>query len=400
MAGADPVRRPHIVNCRNAVCTGGGGIKLVVGEGKGMELFAVSVGDLVAGPCVCGKSGAARELETEMPSEAYELEGEAVGEAQASWPAKRGYATEYETEGELAGETGYEAENETDFETEAAAEMATETAAEAETEAVAEVETEGWTLQAESFESDPYAPIRSAMAPEHANLAAEEVSLILGGAPARVVLHQLLDSPARATGGAREPARQRGAPVGAYPWIRHFRPRISASHVALCAGRWRRSMTPRSKARSRLLPALPAAFRSTRTIRHERPSTPFSNRPFRVSLEGPGSNPRRRQRWRRPSPTPRCWCRKVTRGKSTVRWTRASDPDSKDQLARALNLSGPWGRRLQRCAAGDRRSRYQVAATTRDGCGRYCGPGGARLRPPRQRSLEYLHELQAALAPG
>jgi hypothetical protein len=44
------------------------------------------------------------------------------------------------------------------------------------------------------FEIDPYAVIRPAMSPEHENLAADEVTLTLGGVPAAVALHQLLNS--------------------------------------------------------------------------------------------------------------------------------------------------------------------------------------------------------------
>ena len=47
----------------------------------------------------------------------------------------------------------------------------------------------------ESLEADPYASIRSGMAPEHANLDAQEVTVILGGMPAALALHQLLNSP-------------------------------------------------------------------------------------------------------------------------------------------------------------------------------------------------------------
>jgi hypothetical protein len=42
---------------------------------------------------------------------------------------------------------------------------------------------------------DPYAPIRPAMAPEHASLSANELTVILGGRPAALVLHQLVHSP-------------------------------------------------------------------------------------------------------------------------------------------------------------------------------------------------------------
>ena len=51
------------------------------------------------------------------------------------------------------------------------------------------------TWRADSRELDPYAAIRSAMAPEHVDLPANEVTKILGRTPATLVLHQLLNSP-------------------------------------------------------------------------------------------------------------------------------------------------------------------------------------------------------------
>jgi hypothetical protein len=47
----------------------------------------------------------------------------------------------------------------------------------------------------DSLEIDPYASVRPALSPEHANLEANEVSLVLGRMPAALVLHQLLNSP-------------------------------------------------------------------------------------------------------------------------------------------------------------------------------------------------------------
>jgi outer membrane protein OmpA-like peptidoglycan-associated protein len=55
------------------------------------------------------------------------------------------------------------------------------------------VERNSW--RADSQELDPYAAIRSAMAPEHVDLPANEVTKILGRTPATLVLHQLLNSP-------------------------------------------------------------------------------------------------------------------------------------------------------------------------------------------------------------
>jgi hypothetical protein len=61
-------------------------------------------------------------------------------------------------------------------------------------ESLAEV-FEGRELPPNSFELDPYATIRSAMSPAHANLASDEITLILGRMPAALVLHQFVNSP-------------------------------------------------------------------------------------------------------------------------------------------------------------------------------------------------------------
>lgn len=47
----------------------------------------------------------------------------------------------------------------------------------------------------DSLELDPYASIRTAMSPEHANLDANEISSVLGNVPAALVLQEFLDSP-------------------------------------------------------------------------------------------------------------------------------------------------------------------------------------------------------------
>lgn len=53
----------------------------------------------------------------------------------------------------------------------------------------------GESAPANSLEIDPYAGIRSAIAPEHANLDANEISVVLGRMPATLVLHQMVNSP-------------------------------------------------------------------------------------------------------------------------------------------------------------------------------------------------------------
>jgi hypothetical protein len=51
----------------------------------------------------------------------------------------------------------------------------------------------GW--RAESLEFDPYADIRSALRPEHASLAADELTVIVGLQPTLIALHRMLASP-------------------------------------------------------------------------------------------------------------------------------------------------------------------------------------------------------------
>jgi outer membrane protein OmpA-like peptidoglycan-associated protein len=63
----------------------------------------------------------------------------------------------------------------------------------AQTQALTEP-TEALVEPAESFEVDPYAAIRPALSPQHANLPANELTVVLGRMPATLVLHQLLNS--------------------------------------------------------------------------------------------------------------------------------------------------------------------------------------------------------------
>jgi GH25 family lysozyme M1 (1,4-beta-N-acetylmuramidase) len=80
----------------------------------------------------------------------------------------------------------------------------------------------------DSFEVDPYAAIRPALAEEHASLPAEELTLVLGHVPASLVLHQLLQSPqmrhatlASILGrGARRTVRVNGADVSIPSYLR------------------------------------------------------------------------------------------------------------------------------------------------------------------------------------
>ncbi len=52
----------------------------------------------------------------------------------------------------------------------------------------------GGAQRADLFELDPYAALRPALSPEHANLSSNEITLLLGPLPATLVLHQLVNS--------------------------------------------------------------------------------------------------------------------------------------------------------------------------------------------------------------
>jgi len=152
----DPPKRPMIVPCPSAACSG---VQTQVGDGSGREFFAISVCFFEGGKCTCEPAATSRELETE------------------AWGGEIGAETEV-----LADEA--------EAETEALA-------GEAETELPAFGETlESPPAETESFEIDPYSSIRAAMSPEHANLSSEEITVVLGHRPAALALHQLLDSPA------------------------------------------------------------------------------------------------------------------------------------------------------------------------------------------------------------
>jgi hypothetical protein len=99
---------------------------------------------------------------------------------------------------------------------------------ELESEAAYGSERESLADGAESFEVDPYSAIRPALSPEHANLPAGEITLVLGHLPASLVLHQLLDTPAirQATvasilgSAARRTVRVNGANVSIPAYLR------------------------------------------------------------------------------------------------------------------------------------------------------------------------------------
>jgi GH25 family lysozyme M1 (1,4-beta-N-acetylmuramidase) len=119
----------------------------------------------------------------------------------------------------------------------------------------------GW--RGESFEFDPYAAIRPAMSPEHANLPADEVTLILGHLPASVVLHQLLNSPEmqQATvasilgSGARRSVKLNGSDVSIPAYLRMV--------SRLCGEVAEQTETPRTSAVAVVPAPKPAAGTST-----------------------------------------------------------------------------------------------------------------------------------------
>ena len=70
-----------------------------------------------------------------------------------------------------------------------------------------------------SLKLDPYASIRSAMAPEHANLSANEITLVLGRIPATLVLHQLVHSPEMRQATLAKLSRKSCPTLGKAKWL-------------------------------------------------------------------------------------------------------------------------------------------------------------------------------------
>jgi hypothetical protein len=349
----DPQKRPGITNCQKTTCNVGG-IKLTVGEGKGIELLAVSIGDLVQGSCACATSAAVREFETEMPSEVYtETESEMFGE----------------TESEMFGET--ESEMFGEAESEAVGETEGETVGETETETVAETESEAESFVEEmSFEADPYASIRSAMSPEHANLSAEEVSLVLGGMPARVVLHQLLNSP----------AAQQAALAGLLGGKARHTVRINGSDLSIPAYLRLVSRLSREVAeeydvpRRGSKPGAPAGGpRGILKYADVQSRTAFYTF-FKSAIQGVAGrskiNAQQKAALAEAVADAAMGAFRNHKDQMDCAMKTTSDADSKTQLARALNLSGPWGDAflgtLQTTAGGDYKSPEQPVKDAAD----------------------------------
>jgi outer membrane protein OmpA-like peptidoglycan-associated protein len=139
----DPIERPMITTCPGTACNDSG-VQTMVGDGRGLELFSISSGDLTPGSCACAALAPGVH---DAKSEASEFESET--ESPSDWHSQQTLATR-------AARTG-----------------STE----------------------DSLEFDPYADIRSALRPEHASLAARELTVILGHQPTLITLHGMLASP-------------------------------------------------------------------------------------------------------------------------------------------------------------------------------------------------------------
>ena len=81
----------------------------------------------------------------------------------------------------------------------------------------------------DALEIDPYAGIRSALAPEHANLGENEINFVLGRMPATLVLHQMIHSPEMRQA-TLATSWQGCTPHGALTRYRYFHPGVLAAH--------------------------------------------------------------------------------------------------------------------------------------------------------------------------
>ncbi len=174
--------RPVITNCPDTDCNDSG-VQCIVGNRRGSDLFSISFGELKPGSCVCGVPGSAQQGEALPQTSLAETAG---GFRQPASPFSLG-----ET-GEMAGEMEGEMEGAfSSMEANIAAESLFATPSQ---ERAMQEASEWESGVAESPELDPYLGIRSAMAPEHANLTADEITSAFGRTPAVVAIHWLLAS--------------------------------------------------------------------------------------------------------------------------------------------------------------------------------------------------------------
>jgi phosphatidylserine/phosphatidylglycerophosphate/cardiolipin synthase-like enzyme/LAS superfamily LD-carboxypeptidase LdcB len=158
-------------------------------EGNSQEWEEYGARLLDAPPVAPGVSSS-QESESEFPEASGESQGAHAG------PFLLSSAEEITSETESAFEYPEISELQENLEA-----SSPEFEAQEQSESLSEVDCHGRTVAQEnisaahSLELDPYANIRSGMAPEHAGLEANELTVILGGRPAIVALHQMVGSP-------------------------------------------------------------------------------------------------------------------------------------------------------------------------------------------------------------
>jgi hypothetical protein len=149
----DPIERPRITKCPDTDCNAAG-VQTVVGDGKGLELFSITAGDLVAGSCACS------------PEVRKELEAET--------------------------------ENRTEFWTAPQSEMGESSEAETWESAPAEAERSLWEAESQQAESQEAqlqeGELQEAESQERADSPLHEAAFSAGATPAAVTLSEMLSS--------------------------------------------------------------------------------------------------------------------------------------------------------------------------------------------------------------
>lgn len=196
--------------------------------------------------------------------------------------------------------------------------------------------------EGESLEADPYAPVRSAMSPEHANLSTEEVTLLLGSAPARVVLHRLLNSPAAQQvalasllgHGARQSVRLDGADISVPGFLRVIS-RLSGEVAE-------EYDVPKSGSK----PIPPKGPRGIQKYSDVESRVAFYTC-FKAAIQGvagwPKLNAGQKATLAEAMADIGVVLLRSHREQIDCATSAVGDTESKDQLPRALNLTGPWG---------------------------------------------------------
>jgi hypothetical protein len=218
----------------------------------------------------------------------------------------------------------------------------------------------------ESFELDPYAPIRSALSPEHENLSADELTVVLGRRPATLLLNQLLNSPvtqqvtlATLLGrGARSSVRVNGSDISVPGYLRVL------------------SRLSREVAEEHDVPKAPSTASHPRGIEKysDDPSRQSYYAAFKVAIQGVAGKAKLSAKQKASltdAIADACVIRiKAHAAQVNCALNAVSDASSKTRLQIALNMSGPWGDAfngaLQTTSGGDFRSPAQPVKEAAD----------------------------------